>query len=84
METKTISNRNVTPLRQTGETAPRIPPHNYEAEMALLGAILANNLVFDKVNEFLLPACFPTQNGHSNVTQQHSASIAVSVCFAWE
>ena len=58
METKTISNRNVTPLRQTGETAPRIPPHNYEAEMALLGAILANNLVFDKVNEFLRPDHF--------------------------
>jgi replicative DNA helicase len=53
MEAKNTGNRNVTPLRQPGDLAPRIPPHNYEAEMALLGAILANNLVFDKVNEFL-------------------------------
>jgi len=59
MEAKSTGNsRNVTPLRQTGETPPRVPPHNYEAEMALLGAILANNLVFDKVNEFLRPDHF--------------------------
>jgi replicative DNA helicase len=53
MEAKNTGNRNVTPLRQAGDISPRIPPHNYEAEMALLGAVLANNLVFDKVNEFL-------------------------------
>jgi len=63
MEAKNTSNRNVTPLRQSGDIgagdiAARIPPHNYEAEMALLGAILANNLVFDKVNEFLRPDHF--------------------------
>jgi replicative DNA helicase len=58
MEAKNTGNLNVTPLRQAGEIAPRIPPHNYEAEMALLGAILANNLVFDKVNEFLRPDHF--------------------------
>jgi len=58
METKTTGSRNVTPLRQSGEPAPRMPPHNYEAEMALIGAILANNLVFDKVNEFLRPEHF--------------------------
>jgi replicative DNA helicase len=58
MEPKTTSNRNVMPLRQPGEISPRVPPHNYEAEMALLGAILANNLVFDKVNEFLRPDHF--------------------------
>ena len=68
MEAKNTSNRNVTPLRHpgdmgagdigTGDIAARIPPHNYEAEMALLGAILANNLVFDKVNEFLRPDHF--------------------------
>ncbi len=68
MEAKNTSNRNVTPLRQSGDMgagdigagdiAARIPPHNYEAEMALLGAILANNLVFDKVNEFLRPDHF--------------------------
>src|SRR5215475_1007831 len=53
MEAKTTGSRNVTALRQPGELSPRIPPHNYEAEQALLGAVLANNLVFDKVNEFL-------------------------------
>ncbi|MGH6930998.1 MAG: replicative DNA helicase [Dongiaceae bacterium] len=44
---------NVTPLRGTESGSARVPPHNYEAEQALLGAILANNRVFDKVNEFL-------------------------------
>ena len=58
MEAKNTGNNNVRPLRQAGEIAPRIPPHNYEAEMALLGALLANNLVFDKVNEFLRPDHF--------------------------
>jgi replicative DNA helicase len=62
MEAKNSPPRNVTPLRQSadlaGDFAVRIPPHNYEAEMALLGAILANNLVFDKVNEFLRPDHF--------------------------
>src|ERR1700747_918934 len=53
MEAKTTASRNITALRQPGELPPRVPPHNYEAEMALLGAVLANNLVFDKVNEFL-------------------------------
>ncbi|MGE0736491.1 MAG: replicative DNA helicase [Alphaproteobacteria bacterium] len=32
----------------------RTPPHNFEAEMALLGAILANNRAYDAVSEFLL------------------------------
>jgi replicative DNA helicase len=31
---------------------------NYDAEKALLGAILANNLVYDRVNEFLRPEHF--------------------------
>ncbi|MGE5517784.1 MAG: replicative DNA helicase [Bacteroidota bacterium] len=31
----------------------RTPPHNYEAEQALLGAILLNNRAFEKVSEFL-------------------------------
>ena len=34
------------------------PPLNYEAEQALLGAILTNNRVFDRVNEFLRPEHF--------------------------
>ncbi|MGI9386915.1 MAG: replicative DNA helicase [Methyloligellaceae bacterium] len=36
----------------------RVPPHNFEAEMALLGAILANNRSYDKVADFLRPEHF--------------------------
>ena len=36
----------------------RQPPHNYEAEQALLAALLVNNLVYDRVNEFLRPEHF--------------------------
>ena len=31
----------------------RTPPHNLEAEQALLGAILINNDAFDRVSDFL-------------------------------
>ena len=31
----------------------RVPPHNYEAERALLGAILMNNRAFERVSDFL-------------------------------
>jgi replicative DNA helicase len=53
MDRSQTSTSNVTPLRGTEIGPARVPPHNYEAEQALLGAILANNRVFDKVNEFL-------------------------------
>jgi replicative DNA helicase len=36
----------------------RYPPHNYEAEQALLGALLHNNTVYEKVSDILYPACF--------------------------
>ncbi len=50
---------NVTPLRTDEDDASfRTPPHNYEAEMALLGAILVNNRAFERVQEFLLPDHF--------------------------
>ena len=50
---------NVTRLRSGDAVTPqRTPPVNYDAEQALLGAILANNLVFDRVNEFLRPEHF--------------------------
>jgi replicative DNA helicase len=50
---------NVTRLRGGEPALPqRTPPVNYDAEQALLGAILANNLVFDRVNEFLQPQHF--------------------------
>ena len=33
--------------------ARREPPHNLEAEQALLGAILINNRAYERVSEFL-------------------------------
>lgn len=36
----------------------RIPPHSHEAEQALLGALLHNNLAFERVAEFLKPKHF--------------------------
>ena len=43
------------PQRQTQpqERSYRTPPHNLEAEQALLGAILINNDAFDRVSDFL-------------------------------
>jgi replicative DNA helicase len=50
---------NVARLRSGDAVVPqRTPPLNYDAEQALLGALLANNLVFDRVNEFLRPEHF--------------------------
>ena len=36
----------------------RLQPHNFEAEAALLGALLANNSAYDKVSDFLAPEHF--------------------------
>ena len=36
----------------------REPPHNLEAEQALLGAILVNNRSYERVSEFLRPEHF--------------------------
>ena len=36
----------------------RTPPHNDEAEMALLGALLQNNRAYERVGEFLKPEHF--------------------------
>ncbi|MBV9221936.1 MAG: hypothetical protein JOY94_21155, partial [Methylobacteriaceae bacterium] len=41
--------------RLAGDQAYRVPPHNLEAEQALLGAILVNNDAFDRVSDFLKP-----------------------------
>src|SRR3954469_1916334 len=49
------------PLRVADDAAGnalRSPPHNYEAERALLGAILMNNRAFERVSEFLAPEHF--------------------------
>ncbi|CAA7622099.1 replicative DNA helicase [Magnetospirillum sp. SS-4] len=36
----------------------RVPPHNFEAEQALLGAIMLSNRAYEKVSEFLRPEHF--------------------------
>ena len=41
---------------------PHEPPHNYEAEKALLGAIFADNLAYEKVAGFLRPEYFADPN----------------------
>jgi replicative DNA helicase len=41
----------LTPIPTT--PAYRVPPHNIEAEQALLGAVLVNNDAFDRVSDFL-------------------------------
>jgi len=46
---------NVIPLEQSAAPA---PPHNPEIEAALLGALLTNNRVFEKVSEILEPEHF--------------------------
>ena len=55
-----IHNHNIAALREEGDggTGYRPPPHNFEAEMALLGALLANNRAYEKVSEFLRPEHF--------------------------
>lgn len=40
------------------ESLERLPPHSLEAEQALLGALLHNNLTFERVGEFLRPEHF--------------------------
>src|SRR5215475_974073 len=44
---------NVTRLPGAEDTRLREPPHNFEAEQALLGAILINNAAYQRVAEFL-------------------------------
>jgi replicative DNA helicase len=46
---------NVSPLKDSDvrRSVYRTPPHNFEAEKALLGAILANNNAYDRVSDFL-------------------------------
>ncbi len=54
--------RSLNPLHalsdQDGADNYRTPPVNYEAEQALLGAILANNAAYEKVSDFLQPVHF--------------------------
>src|SRR4029079_17134135 len=49
---------NVTRLPGAEDVRLREPPHNFEAEQALLGAILVNNNAYQRVAEFLRPEHF--------------------------
>src|ERR1700722_3671328 len=49
---------NVTALREGDLPQYRTPPHNTEAEQALLGAMLVNNAAHARVSEFLFPEHF--------------------------
>jgi replicative DNA helicase len=46
-------NENVFTLPGVESLPPREPPHNFEAEQALLGSILINNAAYQRVAEFL-------------------------------
>ena len=48
----------VTDPADTAGNVLRSPPHNYEAERALLGAILVSNRAFERVNEYLIAQHF--------------------------
>lgn len=53
-----MANSNLRTIDSQPEDLIRIPPSNLEAEMALLGAILANNDAADRVSNFLGPEHF--------------------------
>ncbi len=52
----------------------REPPVNYEAEQALLGAILANNAAFERVADFLRPEHF-AERTHGEIYEACGALI---------
>ena len=51
---------NVQAIQENDQSLPsfRSPPHNFEAEKALLGAIFANNNAYDRVSGYLRPEHF--------------------------
>jgi replicative DNA helicase len=58
MERNQQSNLAELPRPDEGDGNYRAPPVNYEAEQALLGAILENNYAFERVADFLRPEHF--------------------------
>ena len=52
----------------------RSPPHSFEAEQALLGALLHNNLAFERVGDFLRPEHF-SDSAHSRIFEAISTLI---------
>ncbi|HJQ57335.1 MAG TPA: replicative DNA helicase [Vineibacter sp.] len=49
---------NVTRLPGADDVRLREPPHNFAVEQALLGAIMVNNLAYNRVSDFLRPEHF--------------------------
>ena len=62
---ETVARWAAVPAPESADTF-RMPPHNVEAEQALLGAILVNNEAFDRVSDFLLAEHF-SQEIHQRV-----------------
>ena len=59
METQATATVAFLPQRtQEDAPPPRVPPHNFEVEMGLLAALLANNRAYEKVSELLRPEHF--------------------------
>ena len=54
------------PADEHGLSTYRTPPHNFEAEQALLGALMLNNKAYDRVSEFLRPEHF-AEPGHGRI-----------------
>ena len=50
--------RHVTPDIPGNGSAEKLPPHNFEAEQALLGAVLVNNAAYDRVAGLIRPEYF--------------------------
>lgn len=53
-----LPGRRLYQVAEPKEPPVRTPPHNIEAEQALLGALLVNNDAFDRVSDFLRPEHF--------------------------
>lgn len=63
------------PLRSSEDSVQRLPPHSLEAEQALLGALLHNNLAFERVAEFLRPEHFSSRS-HGQIYEAISNLIS--------
>jgi replicative DNA helicase len=61
-----VANAESSFIPQVNESLDRLPPHSLEAEQALLGALLHNNLAFERVSEFLRPEHF-SNSTHSRI-----------------
>src|SRR3546814_2121205 len=59
--------------------AHREPPHNLEAEQALLGAVLVNNRAYERVSEFLRPEHFADRSEEHTSELQSLMRISYAV-----